>query len=204
MSQLLQLLLIGDGASDQVLSRIIAWAVRQVAPSAAIAPIVFRRRSPISRPLSELVTELQAEYRPNLLFVHRDAEKQSLQTRVLEIPSDGPVVPVIPVRMTEAWLLIDANAIRKAAGNPNGKVHLDLPPIGRLEQLPDPKKTLKELLEIASELSGRRLAQLDRASAAQRVADYIDDFSELRRLPAFKFFETELGRAWQRLQSAAP
>jgi hypothetical protein len=36
-------------------------------------------------------------------------------------------IPVVPVRMTEAWLLADEFAIRSAPGNPNGTQSLDLP-----------------------------------------------------------------------------
>ena len=47
-------------------------------------------------------------------------------------------VLVIPVRMTEAWLLIDELALRRAAGNPNGRNPLDLPALKDLEALPEP------------------------------------------------------------------
>jgi predicted ATPase len=65
------------------------------------------------------------------LFVHRDAERELLEKRVAEIHSVvseaaqtklvPPVVCVIPVRMQEAWFLFDESALRRAAGNPNGK-----------------------------------------------------------------------------------
>jgi hypothetical protein len=40
---------------------------------------------------------------------------------------DMPVVCVVPVRMMEAWLLIDEMAIRRVAGNPNGRIPIELP-----------------------------------------------------------------------------
>lgn len=101
----------------------------------------------------------------------------------LETPK--PAVCVVPVRMSEAWLLIDETALRHAAGNPNGKVSLDLPSLHRLEQLPDPKQLLHDLLRRASGLHGRRLTSFNRRLHGHRVADWISDFSPLYRLSAF-------------------
>jgi hypothetical protein len=100
-------------------------------------------------------------------------------------------VPVVPVRMTEAWLLIDEKAIREAADNPNGSVALDLPALDRLERTPNPKSTLEKVLETASEKTGRRLDQFrrDLNHRKHRVVQFIRDFSPLRRLPAFSAFE---------------
>jgi hypothetical protein len=56
-----------------------------------------------------------------------------------------PVVCVIPVKMTEAWLLIDEKAIREAAGNPKGRQPLNLPKPSKTEELSDPKETLKPI-----------------------------------------------------------
>ena len=97
-----------------------------------------------------------------------------------------PVVCVIPVRMTEAWLLIDEAALRRAAGNPNGKQHLNLPSVARLEGLSDPKRVLYGLLRQASGFHGRRLKSLNRKLSGHRVADFIRDFRPLYRLTAFQ------------------
>ena len=54
-------------------------------------------------------------YPCDLLFVHRDAERESIEQREKEIRESleksamertPPVVRVIPVRMQEAWLLV--------------------------------------------------------------------------------------------------
>ena len=133
-----------------------------------------------------------------MLFVHRDAEHNTRDRRVFEIERAAEearasvrYLPLVPVRMTEAWLLIDASAIRRAADNPNGKVSLDLPLTAKLEQVPDPKKVLDRALVVASEKSGRRLKRFERdlSFRRQRVAALIDDFSPLRELDAFRAFE---------------
>jgi hypothetical protein len=94
--------------------------------------------------------------------------------------------------MQEAWMLIDENAIRAAAGNPTGSIALAMPRLQRLEDLPDPKSVLRELLRKASELIGRRLKKFSATAGAHRVAELIDDWRPLRRLAAFAEFEREL------------
>jgi hypothetical protein len=98
-------------------------------------------------------------------------------------------VCVIPVRMQEAWLLFDEAAIRKAAGNPNGKDTLSIPPLRKLEDVPDPKALLHDLLKTASGLKGGRLKRFDPHKSASRITAYVDDFAPLRALPAFASLE---------------
>ncbi len=157
-----------------------------------------------SRDMGQAIQETADKYRPDLLFVHRDAEAMSLQARRAEIPfSERCVVRVVPVRMTEAWLLIDEGAIRSAASNPNGRSSLDLPRASHLESLTDPKETLKETILTASELSNRRRQKLKRSLSRRvhTVAKAIDDFSVLRKLQSFQAFEDDLMAAMAELQA---
>jgi hypothetical protein len=94
--------------------------------------------------------------------------------------------------MTEAWLLFDEQAIRLAAGNPNGHQALKVPKLRDLESNPDPKQTLHELLKQASGLCGRRLRQFPFDQRVTRVAEFIRDFTPLRQLKAFASLEKEL------------
>jgi hypothetical protein len=141
----------------------------------------------------------------DILFIHRDAERETLEVRLKEIRGalqdiNDIAVPIIPVRMTEAWLLFDPAAIRLAADNPNGRVRLSIPRVRAIEQVVDPKKQLADLLCTASEKSGRRLDQFKRdiSGRVHRVAEIISDFSPLRALEAFKRFESETLKALTR------
>ncbi|MFI7539842.1 hypothetical protein [Actinoplanes sp. NPDC049599] len=58
--------------------------------------------------------------------------------------------------MTEAWLLLDENEIRFVAGNPRGKMALNLPKRHEAESHADPKKLLQEVLLQAADVKGRR------------------------------------------------
>ena len=142
-------------------------------------------------------------YPCDLLFIHRDAEGDPPDHRRREIheaiESLGAKMRVahaciVPIRMTEAWLLFDEDAIRFAAGNPNGHVQLDLPPLSRLEHKPDPKRLLHELLIVASELSGRRRKSFDPKTKVHIIARSLDDFSTLRHLSAFRALESDVQR----------
>ena len=101
--------------------------------------------------------------------------------------------------MQEAWMLIDENAIRIAAGNPNGTVALRLPRLQEIENLAEPKNLLHELLRNASELTGRRLKKFSASANAHRVAELIEDWKPLRKLSAFIEFEAELDQVLAKL-----
>jgi len=98
----------------------------------------------------------------------------------------------VPVRMTEAWLLFDVVAIRRAAGNPNGRVPLELPAIHACEGLVNPKDELIKVVRTASGLSVRRQKKLQVEGVAVRVADLIDDFSPLSVLSAFRALQDDV------------
>ncbi len=210
----LKLTLLTDGSSDEVLTRHLEWLVRRhVATTRTIQSEWADLRSFRDKPagLADRVRRASEFYPCDLLFVHRDAEKQDPQLRYDEIRNALEAIPsvresvvsVVPVRMQEAWLLFDEAAIRRAAGNPNGKDDLELPPLRKLENLPDPKSVLVQCLRTASGLTGRRLKQFRGRQAARRVAEYIEDFSPLLQLDAFRKLDSHveaefLRRGWNR------
>ena len=112
--------------------------------------------------------------------------------KIIQPAVKPPFICVIPVRMQEAWLLFDEVAIRWAAGNSHGRQALHLPKKQDIENLPDPKETLRQLLCKASGLTGRRLKKFHVSQGVHRVAEYIKDFSSLRELPAFSALEKEV------------
>ena len=160
--------LVPDGSSDEALLPILTWLLKESGVSIALAPRIadFRHLREAPRTLTDRIVKAVDLFECDLLFVHRDAETQTPGSRHSEIRKAleaarerrpiPDVVCVVPVRMTEAFLLFDEQAIRRAAGNPNGNVALDLPAIARCQGLPDPKETLYQILRDASELTGRR------------------------------------------------
>ena len=192
--------LLSDGSSDRMLLLILDWLLHRYCPDYALESewADLRRLSQPPKKLSDRIRKSVKIYEPDLLFIHRDAENQSYESRHREIETalagltKPPAVCVIPVRMQEAWLLFDEVAIRRAAGNPNGRLPLHLPAMSTLEVLPNPKELLFSLIGTASELSSTRLKNLRPRQRAHLVAQNIEDFKPLQELSAFRALETEL------------
>ncbi|MBN2532656.1 MAG: hypothetical protein JXB88_07185 [Spirochaetales bacterium] len=196
--------LIADGSSDKALIPIINWLLRECGLAYTIQPVWADLRH-IYRPLKDLADKIIKSYELypcDILFIHRDAEKKSREHRVGEINiatqqvkkqlNPPPYISVIPVKMTETWLLIDEAAIKRASGNPNSKEKIELPKINKLELLPDPKEILYNLLKKVCGLKGRRLKQFSSYKHASRVSEFISDFTPLKSLHAFSLLELEI------------
>jgi len=193
--------LVCDGSSNQVLIPIIEWLLHSLLPDWAIQGdwADFRHLPHPPQGLANRIRRGLDLYDCDLLFIHRDAEGAQVDQRVNEISGAvdkasrcrrlPPVIPIVPVRMQEAWLMLDEQALREAAGNPRGGAKLDMPQVDRIEDLPDAKDTLFALLRLASGHQGRRLRKLRVRAAAHRLANLISDFDPLRQLPAFRAFE---------------
>jgi len=196
--------LISDGPSDRALIPILTWVLREKGDVTRVqsewADLGRLPRPPKS--LSDRILLAIDLFPCDLLFVHRDAERQEPKRRYEEIhsaireaSSQGfrtPAVCVVPVQMTEAWLLFDEVAIRLAAGNPNGKNPLNLPEISEIEQISDPKDILFQVLREASGLTARRLKKFNLSGARIRITEVIVDFSPLRGLRAFQELEKRI------------
>lgn len=196
--------LITDGPSDRALLPILTWVLREKGDVRLVQSEWADLRGLPEPPqgLRERILSAIDLFPCDLLFVHRDAEREDPETRYREILNaiqeatkrsfQVPTVCVVPVRMTEAWLLLDEPAIRLAAGNPNGKNPLDMPDLSIIEQDPDPKSLLFQILRDASGLTGRRLKKFNTAECRIRITELISDFSPLRQLNAFQRLENDI------------
>ena len=212
MMDTLRYTLITDGSSDRVLLPIITWTLRVNGIEGAIQPQwADLRLFSEGTKLDEKIRTSLEHFPCDVLFIHRDAEKEPRENREKEIratccairPLDTiqiPAICVIPVRMQEAWLLFNEAAIRRAAGNKNGQMSLPLPALNTIESIPDPKDLLHECLKIASGRTGRRLKKFRPASGAHQIPYFIEDFSPLRSLSAFDAFENDLREALRSLR----
>ena len=188
--------LVADGSSDRVLLSILTWSLKEQGVASVVPQLADSNRVPRQGHPERLRTALEL-YPCDVLLIHRDAETQAPELRREEIAADllgmrVRHIPVVPVRMTEAWLLADENAIRSAAGNPNGTENLNLPDIRRLEDLPHPKKVLRDALTAASGLNARRRARLPVHQRVQLIPNYIDDYSRLNVLRAFRTLQQDI------------
>ncbi len=204
--------LLADGPADVMLLPVLSWLLRTHTRPVFVPQFADHTR--LGKTRSNLAARARSAidlWPCDLLFIHRDAEREAREARLREIQSGlddaglplPPWLPAIPVRMTEAWFLHDASAIRQAAGNPSGQVALDLPASRDLESLPDPKTELERRLVLATELSGRRRERFRVREAKLRVAELLTDFAPLRRLEAFQALEADViqvaeRRGWAR------
>ncbi len=155
----MRFLLICEGASDDALAFHIEALMRQQGITE-----IEQLTSNTGRLLREKVGLGLGQFGDiDLLFVHRDADRAGVEARYGEIGEavrqtgyNGLWVGMVPVRMTEAWLILDEAAIRRAVRRPHGRAPLNLPAPAEVERMANPKAALETALLEASEKSGRR------------------------------------------------
>lgn len=212
----LECALLSEGSSDKVLVPMLEWLLRAHAPHtpSSVEWVDLWRCPRKPSTMTEKIAAAFDLYRCHILFVHRDSDGYDPELRYNEVRDaiaalphgtiPHPYVCVVPIRMTEAWLLVEEAAIRSAAGNPNGTVSLTLPAVQEIEAIPDPKELLRSSLRTASEMSGRRLKRFNDSQCARRVADYMHEFQRLRTLPAFRRLEADVQAAVGQLVECRP
>lgn len=197
--------LLCDGSSDKAIIPILSWLLKDLLPNVSLqsqyADFGLLRNPPPLSALDKRMEKAVALYPCDILFVHRDAEKNTFQNRKNEILKfyqkinntfTEKLVPVVPVRMMETWLLIDEKAIKAAAGNRQYNQTITLPRTQNLETLSEPKDVLYKLLKDVSELKGRKLQNLKVSQSVHLIANSIDDYSQLRQLTAFQELEKDM------------
>ncbi len=199
----MKLTLVTDGSSDRALLPLLRWLLDS--RSSAVFETTWADLRQLQRAPKGLDQRVRAaiDLHPcDLLVVHRDAERDDVSQRVQEIAAATKglrlaVAAAVPVRMTEAWLLFNEAAIRRASGCPNGSMPLALPPLKKVEALPHPKELLYDVMRDASGLKGRR--RVDFRPNIHRIAELIDDFGPLGELPSFQAMDESLCAALQQL-----
>lgn len=187
--------LVAEGSSDQALVPLIEFVLDE---HCGIPHLTTFASDSLAGSLRDRVARALTLHPCDLLFVHRDADRAPASQReeeiraAIQLVGAPAAVCLIPVRMTEAWLLVDELAIRRASGNTSGQTSLGLPSITRLEAITDPKNTLFAALERASELGPNRLRRFDRNQARRQVSGFMEEPSVLRKLPSFVHFEEQV------------
>ena len=145
----------------------------------------------------------------DMVFIHRDSDGPDREGREREIrrgvEESGfphPFIPVIPVQETEAWLLLDEQAIRDVVAS-KGKQPLRLPKPNAIEGTRNPKEILQKALLAASETSGRRLKKEKNSFSRHRrvLMQRLDPFGAVRNLPSWQCLERDIKRALEQLEN---
>jgi Domain of unknown function (DUF4276) len=139
-----------------------------------------------------------------VLFIHADADGRDARTALaqrvqpaierlaLELGTNRQAVAVVPIRMTEAWLLADVDAFRSVLGTT-----LDLDALGLgdaiahgVERVADPKSQVRHAIALAKPRA--RAAQV--ASYRARLGEAVS-LDRLRQLVAFRTLEHDFRAA---------
>ncbi len=160
----------------------------------------------------QLVAAARKTHGYHILIVHQDADApdqdRALQERIqpgLDIvrqESDHHqqnIVPLIPVRMVEAWMLADPVALCQAIPGCSAPDKLDLPKKPeRVERISDPKAELKRIASIYQARRRRSRWITYRAKIQERLADEIA-IERLKRVPAYQTFEQKFSQVLREL-----
>jgi hypothetical protein len=141
-----------------------------------------------------------------LLFIHSDSDgdwkrafKERIEPAMLLLNRDTVIqqtIAVIPVRETEAWTLVDGDALRAFFGIKMTNQQLGIPlKAPEVEKLLDPKQVLE--LAFAKAVGSRR-NKMKAAAFLDIIGEKIE-LACLRELPAFNRFENELKNALSRI-----
>ncbi len=190
--------LVTDGSSDKLLAPLIELLF-SAHTELAYQVNCAEGLPPLSSGLTARIDSALALFPCDFLFVHRDAEgveasirQQEIETNWSNSQQTATLICVIPVRMTEAWLIANEAPIRAAVGNPNGDDPLSLPAVKTIESLPDPKAILFEALKVASGLNGTRKRRFNPHQFRHRVSELMDDLEPLRKLSSFRHLEAQI------------
>lgn len=190
--------LVTDGSSDRLLAPLIELLF-SAHTELAYQVNCAEGLPPVSDGLKARIDSALELFPCDFLFVHRDAEGVDAAVRLQEIEASwqesqqtAVLICVVPVRMTEAWLVVNEEPIRAAVGNPNGKEPLNLPASKDIESLPDPKTILFAALKAATGLNPSRKRRFNPHQFRHRVSELTDDLGPLRRLSSFRHLEEQI------------
>lgn len=145
----------------------------------------------------------------NILFVHSDGEgdparvlRERVQPGLSALRAEAlprtECVPVVPIRETEAWTLVDGEALRQVFGTTLSDADMALPAAGRaVEGITDPKAVLDAAFQ-ATQPNGRR-ARAGAAAMLHLLGERVS-LQRLREIPSFRTLESDLLDALHRLR----
>lgn len=151
-----------------------------------------------------------SDYGIMVLAVHTDADRETYEERMQDkiLPAkqmlDGQkeeeccklLVPVIPVRMIEAWMLADKSLLKSEMGTRKSdhELGIDREP----ERIADPKTCIKEAVRKATEDLPNRRNRLSIADLYGILGDKLS-LDSLKRLASYRKFVEEVKGAYKAL-----
>jgi hypothetical protein len=152
----------------------------------------------------------------HILIVHADADKRGFEKTLQELFQPGYdliqreqgelcrcLIPVIPVRMIEAWILADYELLLKKIGTKKKAEDLHIPKQVRgIEEIADPKQRLKDAIRLALADRPRRKQESEFKERMKSLYEAIGKSINLERLDqlqAYQAFKKDLSEAFRNL-----
>lgn len=203
-SRYLTCVLVCEGSSDRwFLSELLRRSVDDIcleATDQVVEVVIEYVHADHQRPANIAQALTGAGWFDLVLYHHDGAPSDSAQAKVAEVcgalggQRRELIVPVVPVRETEAWMLSDPDAIAGLLGVRPAKVlAAGVPARAKdVEDVQDPKKVLKGVVgTIAGHGTGVDVARRD---LFFMLAESID-INRLREVPSFARWWTDMGAA---------
>ena len=200
----MQCLLVCEGTSDAPL----ASHIELLLGNHGYGTVDFNISTDGRRLVDKLRNGLDMAPHYDLIFVHRDADRAGADVRHREITEavqqvgfDSQWVGIVPVRMTEAWLILQEQAIRHAVRKAHGRATLNLPTPVEAERMADPKTILDIALLDASDERGRRRKGIQRQlpNLRRQLLESLPVAGPLEQVPSWVRFRDDTVAALQQL-----
>jgi hypothetical protein len=105
------------------------------------------------------------------------------------------LISIIPVQMTEAWLLADLDLLKSKIGTDKSNIELGLPTnIAQIEGYANPKDVISEAIRLAQEHLSKRRRKISISNLYSPVSQEIS-IDILSQLPSFNRFLEEVRKA---------
>ena len=145
----------------------------------------------------------------HLLIVHADADSRTQEdawahriepglSKVRQAFQSGQevcsqLVPVIPIRMTEAWMLADPDSFIQVIGTAASQSEMGMPKRAlQVESLPNPKSELQSIMDKALNDRPRRRRRKRSITELFEPLARIIRLDRLAQVPAYEKFQREL------------
>ncbi len=199
MSDVVTIAYLGEGLTDQrFLGVLIERTFRAIVAEASVDLLVVDPCFAGKSSLKHLENCLADIIGFTVICIHADADKVSsnraMQERVqplidiiLSRDTNQPIVPIIPIRMTEAWMLADQEAFKNELVT--DKSYSELGIKTAVESIANPKAAIETAIRIIDkELPAKQRGQTEIGNLYEELANTIS-LTELQRLPSYQQFQ---------------
>lgn len=170
----------------------------------ALEPIVIKKPANISHLDECILYAAQETSDYHTLIIHSDADDRSHQQTIIERFHPGyalvqqdkgrvckTLIPIIPVRMVEAWMLADPDALQKALKVTVHLSNIGVPSKAKLVELErEPKKILDQVIQLAYPHKAQTWGRI-KGDLYERLAPLIN-LDRLKQVPSYSRFITDM------------